>query len=124
MHNLHTNTLTLPPSALGQSLPPARSALWAARMLRAAHCAVLQVAGASLVQIEVVRAFDGGTRTVRVEVDGAGVLCHLHSLTNGTPALAHLWSVAAVLLPQQTWVAILGFGRCAFVVPSLWLQPS
>jgi hypothetical protein len=79
----HTRALPLRPS-----LPPAGSALWAARVLRAAPAFVVQVAGASLVQIDVVRACDGGTRSTCGRC--WRTLPLLHSLTNRTRALAGL----------------------------------
>jgi hypothetical protein len=66
MHSSRAHT----PTPLRQTFPPVLSVLWSARVLLSAHVLwCMQVAGASLVQIDVVRACDGGTGTVHVEVE-------------------------------------------------------
>jgi hypothetical protein len=117
MHNSRTHAHSPPSDAPSRALCPVvcSRASFGTR-------AFVQVAGASLVQIDVVRACDGGTRTVRVEVDGTGVPCHVLSLANCTRACGS--SVVAGLLPNQAKlrVAILGFGLRVFVVPFLLLR--
>ena len=90
------------PTPLHQSLPPALCPVVCSGA-SLGTCAFVQVAGASLVQIDVVRACDGGTRTVHVEVDGTGVLCHVHRLAKCTRALTRACgaSVGAASLPNR-----------------------